>query len=593
MHEKICQKCRDMSADEIREYLTSDEKTDSIYMQCDGISHKLCDIASLFVAAAYISCGENSEKESLRKNAYLTLLSEDRTAFSEAWRLIDLLTNNIPYESPVSIRILKGGSYKIKNYYLENYLLNDIRGASALLTHVEEDIIPAMISDKYIPECIVYSGGGNIFAIVPESCDEAFALELETRGKELLISADIAYYVSEKLPFSDIFGENYKKKMAEIENSLNERKKLIVNCSAESKTSFLDKSISVTADTEEESFNAPVTAKEVSNRSICSACGKRIAFYSVGDKKLCASCLHKRSVGSAAKRSRYIKLYNKYNSVPAQMVTSLSDIKDSEGYIAIIYGDGNNMGGVIQNFRKITQMMEFSRDVKTITAKAAFEAMSEHKITKFEVAGLGGDDIFVIVEGKKAIRFTISLIKKYNKQFEKYKSQDNVSTLSAGIAIAKCETPIQVVLEKAENELQKAKSIAKQKQDNCGSLSFVIIDTFDGGNSIYAKKDDEVINTMLPYYTDTAEDIVAFAGKMKSKNRKTGLRNILDAFESAESTEEAELFLRYMNAKEKKAENRIELSDICGYEKSVGYYIGNGRRYYIWNDLMTILDFIE
>lgn len=593
MHEELYPKCRNMSADEIRGYLISNEAADRIYMQCGGISYKLCDVASLFVAAAYISCGENSEREALRKNAYLALLSEDRSAFSEAWRLIDLLVRDIPYESPVSIRILKGGSYKIKNYYLENYLLNDIRGASVLLTHVEEDIIPAMISDKYIPECIVYSGGGNIFAIVPESCDEAFALELETRGKELLISADIAYYVSEKLPFSDIFGENYKEKMAEVENSLNERKKLIVNCSAESKTSFLDKSIPVTADTEEESFNAPVTAKEISDRSICSACGKRIAFYSVGDKKLCASCLHKRAVGSAAKRSRYIKLYNKYNSVPAQPVTSLSDIKDSEGYIAIVYGDGNNMGGVIQNFRKITQMMEFSRDVKTITAKAAFEAMSEHKITKFEVVGLGGDDIFVIVEGKKAIRFTISLIKKYNKQFEKYKSQDNVSTLSAGIAIAKCETPIKVVLEKAENELQKAKNIAKQKHDNCGSLSFVIMDTFDGGNSVYSQKDNEVINTMLPYYTDTAEDIVAFACKMKSKNRKTGLRNILDAFESAESTEEAELFLRYMNAKEKKAENRIELSDICGYEKSVGYYIGNGRRYYIWNDLMTILDFIE
>lgn len=593
MHEKICQICRDMSADEIREYLISDEAADSIYVQRDGISYKLCDIASLFVAAAYISCGENSEKASFRKNAYLALLGGDRSAFSEAWRLIDLLTENIPYESSVNIRILKGGSYKIKNYYLENYLLNDIRGASVLLTHVEEDIIPKMIADKYIPECIVYSGGGNIFAIVPESCDEAFALELETRGKELLISADIAYYVSDKLPFSDIFGENYKEKMAQVENSLNERKKLIVNCSAESKTSFLDKSIPVTADTEEESFNAPVTAKEVSDRSICSACGKRIAFYFVGDKKLCASCLHKRSVGSAAKLSRYIKLYNKYNSVPAQRVTSLSDIKDSEGYIAIVYGDGNNMGGVIQNFRKITQMMEFSRDVKTITAKAAFEAMSEHKITKFEVAGLGGDDIFVIVEGKKAIRFTISLIKKYNKQFEKYKSQDNVSTLSAGIAIAKCETPIQVVLEKAENELQKAKSIAKQKQDNCGSLSFVIMDTFDGGNSVYAKKDNEVINTMLPYYTDTAEDVVEFARKIKNRNSKTGLRNVLDAFESAESTEEAELFLRYMNAKERKAENRIELSDIRGYEKSVGYYIGNGRRYYIWNDLMTILDFIE
>lgn len=602
MHEELYQKCRNMSADEIREYLISDEAADSIYMQCDGILYKLCDIASLFVAAAYISCGENSERASFRKNAYIALLSEDRSAFSEAWRLIDLLTKNIPYESPVSIRILKGGSYKIKNYYLENYLLNDIRGASVLLTHVEEDIIPAMISDKYIPECIVYSGGGNIFAIVPESCDEAFALELETRGKELLISADIAYYVSEKLPFSDIFGENYKEKMAEVENSLNERKKLIVNCSAESKTSFLGKSIPVTADTEEESFNAPVTAKEVSDRSICSACGKRIAFYSVGDKKLCASCLHKRSVGSAAKRSRYIKLYNKYNSDSERKakdgeVKDLSDIvipksnsADSKGYIAIVYGDGNNMGGIIQNFRKITQMMEFSRDVKTITAKAAFEAMGENEITKFEVAGLGGDDIFVIVDGRKAIHFTISLINKYNKQFEKYKSRDNVSTLSAGIAIAKCETPIQVVLEKAENELQKAKSIAKQKQDNCGSLSFVIMDTFDGGDSVYAKKDYKVTNTMLPYYTDTAEDIVKFALEMKENKSKTGLRNVLDAFENAESTEEAELFLRYMNAKEK---NKIELADIRGYEKSVGYYIRNGRKYYIWNDLITILDFID
>lgn len=586
MHEELFQKCQNMSADEIRGYLFSDGAVNNIYLQCDGISYKLCDIASLFVAAAYISDGEKTEKETLRKNAYLALLSGDRSAFPEVWRLVDLLTKDIPCECHINARILKGGSYKIKNYYLENYLLNDIRGASVLLTYVEEELIPAMISDKYIPECIVCSGGGNIFAIVPEGCGEEFALELETRGKELLISADLAYYVSEETPLSDIFGENYKAKMAEVENALNERKKLIVNCCAKSKTSFLNKQLPPITD-------KPLKADEISDGSICGACGKRIAFYSVGDKKLCASCLHKRAVGSAAKRSKYIKLYEKYNSAPADEVTTLSDISGSDGYIAIVYGDGNNMGGIIQNFVKITQMMEFSRDVKTITAKAAFESMGEHGMTKFEVAGLGGDDIFVIVEGKKAIRFTISLIKKYNSQFEKYGSRDNISTLSAGIAVAKHKTPVQVILEKAENELQKAKDLAKQKKDNCGSLSFVIMDTFDGGDNIYAKHNKEIKNTMLPYSAETAEDIVNFALGIKKRNGKTRIRNILDAFDNAESVEESELFLRYMNAKEKESENRIELSDVRGYEKSVGYYINNGCRYHIWNDLMTILDFIE
>lgn len=593
MHEALYKKCHNMTADEIHKYLISDTAADDIFIRHDNITYKICDIATLFVAVAYISDIEMSNKNSLRKNAYLALLKGDRSVFGDAWQLIDLLTLNKPYSGNLKIRILKGGSYKIKNYYLENSLLSDIRGASVLLTYVEEQLIPQIIADRYIPECIVYSGGGNIFAIVPESCDESFALELESRGKELLISADIAYYVSDIISFSDLLGKKYKETMASVENALNERKKLIVNSCSESRSYFLNKNISIVSDNKEDCFTVPVKAKEISDKSICSACGKRTAFYSISDSKLCAACLHKHAVGTAAKHSKYLRLYNKYNSASAETVNNLGNIADRNEYIAIVYGDGNNMGGIIQKFTNITQMMEFSRDVKTITIKSVFESMGSNNMKKFEVVGLGGDDIFVIVEGEKAINFTISLIQKYNKQFEKYKSQGTVSTLSAGIAIAKYKTPVQVVLDKAEQELKRAKDIAKKKSDNPGSLSFVIMDTFDGGDSVYYSNNEEISGTMLPYYTDAAIDIIKFAKKMKTRCGKTRLRNVLDAFQRAESSEEAELFLQYMNAKEKNPQNKIELSTITGYEKTVGYYIADKKKYYIWSDLMEILDFIE
>ena len=604
MNNKVFEACKKLTADEMYNFLHSVASND-IYTTPRPVEqssvkkyvYKTCDVASLFVAAAFITDNDISDKAEFRKNAYMAFLSENRSEFTEAWSLIDMLTENKPCASTAKIRVLKGSSYKIKNYYLENFLLKDIRGASVLLTHVEETVIPGMISDRFIPECIVYCGGGNIFAILPESCDEHFALELEATAKKLLVSADVAYYISEAMDFTALLGSNYKENMNKVENKLNNRKKLIINNCAEDRSEYFDGTILIGDG--DEKYYAAITADEHDEGCICTACGKRRAYYEVqvteGTHKLCASCLHKRCVGEASKRSKYRKLYKKYTgNEPAKDIYTLEDITGqkegtAERYISIVYGDGNNMGGIIQNFRKITEMMEFSRDVKTITEKAAFEAMGECGIDKFEVVGLGGDDIFVIVEGKKAVSFTIKLIEKYNEQFKgKY---PETSTLSAGIAIAKHRIPIQVVLEKAEDELSRAKDIAKKKKDNCGSLSFVILDSFDGGDSLSAA-DDSVARTMLPYYTDEAKDILEFAQKMKDNKLTTKLRNIQEAFENAESPEEANLFLSYMNAKEKESK-RIFLPDISGYTTDGGYYMNEDGRCYIWNDLLSLMEFCD
>ena len=586
---------KELNADEIKERLS--ENSEAEYEKANNISYKICDVASLFVASAFLSEKNIENKKKFRKEAYLSFLSRKRDVYQKAWEMIDLLLGKTQKcNTEIMIKILKGGSYKIKNYYLENYDLQEIRGASILLSYVEDTLIKDIISKEFITECIIYCGGGNIFAVVPENCNEDFTIQLERKAKELLVSADIAYYLSPKTDLSIVFGKDYRIKMSETENLLNERKKLIIN--TDNSNNDIDYKIYVPESSKgaNDEIDVTVVKKKICIDTICSSCGKRKAkFYgskndNTKGKVFCMSCLYKHTVGKEAKSTKYINMYNNYNSkIKADKnVRSLSDIKDNDHYIAIVYGDGNNMGGIIQNFTRITQMMEFSRDVKDIAARSVFESMGEHEINRFEVVGLGGDDIFVIVEGKKAIRFTISLIEKYNKKFEKYKNSGQVSTMSAGIAIAKYDTPVQVILEEAENQLSIAKDEVKKYPDNQGSISLRIMDAFES----FEEEDTKIKNTMFPYLTENAVKIVEFAKENKRTINKTGLRNILDAFMDSESKLEANLFLDYYKAKNKTKD--LTLPKLSKYSNDGGYYVDETGQYcFLWKDLINIIDFID
>ena len=597
--DKMKKEYLNMNANEIRKALiTSGEKYNS-----SGAKHCLCDIACLFVAAAFLLSSEDvRNKDIFRKEAYIAFLKNNRNVHIKAWNMIDCITKGANTNINNKIRVLKGGSYKIASYYLENYKLQDIRGASALLTYVEESVIPTIISDKFIPECIIYSGGGNIFAIVPEECDDKFALELEEKAREILISANIAFNLSKPQPLKDFFNKNYKSKMFDIERRLDERKKLKVFIPESPKT---DLGLTLKIDgLDANNPNKQICIgkcfdeiNECEPFRECDSCKRRRAlyvdkYYRKDDAEvtgLCASCLHKREVGRRVK-SKFHDLFTKYNKKEPRLCSELSDI-DKE-HIAIIYGDGNNIGGVIERFQHITDMMEFSRNIKEIVEKIVFTAMKEVNIDKFEVVGLGGDDIFIILEGKKAISYATKLIELYNKEFKNYIGKDSSqkSTLSVGIAISETKMPIQILLEEAEIQLKRAKEVAKQQGKNDdGSLSYIILNAFKDDESSRDLGQDKVKNTLLPYTHKIATDVLKFAEKMK-KVDNSRLRNILDAFENAQSTKEANLYLEYMNAKH---EENVDLDEIDSYELYGGYYYRGGTYYYIWRDLIYLLKFCE
>lgn len=479
----------------------------------------------------------------------------------------------------IDVRLIKGGTYRIKGYYLENNELSDIRGASTIITEVQENIVPELLIKLIGFDCILYNGGGNLFAIAPADCDEDIGTKLEQEAQRYLVTAESAYYVSKPLSLSELLGKDYRTKIAEKENELDRRKKLKMSYDPEPVSTMIGQEIAGVA----------IKAEENTEKQYCKKCRKRIARYrshnaKTADLFMCGGCLHKYRVGIKQK-TRYSEEYRTYlrangGADIADDITQMQTISDiSADKVAVIYADGNNMGGIIQGFTKLTDMIFFSTFVKNTMPEVVYSSMQKCGIRKFEIVAMGGDDIFMIVPAKKAVVFSLELIKEYNRRFaEKFPSCR--STLSVGTCIAKSGTPIKVMLEAAEDKLSDAKE--KVKRENCsGSLSYTILKGYNSGGSK---------NGMLPFSAEEAESVLDYVRIVKNNNTATTrINNIAEAYETAESIEEANMFFAYMNAKEDKAEKRIKLPYIKGYNIVGGCYEKDGITYTLWNELLELI----
>jgi len=116
----------------------------------------------------------------------------------------------------------------------------------------------------------------------------------------------------------------------------------------------------------------------------------------------------------------------------AQSLTQLGSV--SNGFVAYIYADGNNMGGYIQKFTTPQEYQDFSEDVENATRYAVFQALAENLhprqlkgnnksestlqdgawIHPFEIIAIGGDDIILIVPADRAL----AIAKTIGEQFE-------------------------------------------------------------------------------------------------------------------------------------------------------------------------------
>ena len=116
----------------------------------------------------------------------------------------------------------------------------------------------------------------------------------------------------------------------------------------------------------------------------------------------------------------------------------------SDGFIAFIYADGNNMGGYIQKIQTPQEYAEFSQDIFEATKKSVFLALREHLnpyqlqnltnpdskhrdgtwIHPFEIIAIGGDDVMLIVPANQALAIAQTI----GEEFEKILLANNKTT---------------------------------------------------------------------------------------------------------------------------------------------------------------------
>jgi CRISPR-associated protein Cmr2 len=230
------------------------------------------------------------------------------------------------------------------------------------------------------------------------------------------------------------------------------------------------------------------------------------------------SWVSKFQISIGQKPHRYYEEVRSQGNTPSDVdeARSLREIsKPSNGFVAYIYADGNNMGGYIQKKIKTPEnYKQFSEDIFDATEKSVYYALAQHIkpvkikpdadsdrqnknevwIHPFEIITIGGDDVLLIVPANKALEVAKTIGEKFEEilsQKQEYKiapdrdsdltdyqryrsneaspSQCQLST-SIGVLIAADNTPIYYAEDLVSQLLKSAKKKAKElkKYGFCG-----------------------------------------------------------------------------------------------------------------------------
>lgn len=511
------------------------------YLEKQNYMPSIKDVAHFYVLINYLIYGQegasfntakyygeffNDEWDNIKEFIYKTIVHEDTDLFKD-----------------VNVDVVSGSVYKIKKYFMENNKIKDIRGASAIIKYINEDVTLDYLDDKYIKECAIYCGGGNVLIIAPRRQGKIICGDLEKRYTDISLTAQNAFEcISSNL--NELLLK-YNSKMFEVNQKLEERKKIKIY-----EVSPYNDMTSIKIDDLEIDFSKAQLIKP--EKEVCHLCAIRDGKYNIpipDDENtiVCPSCLRKNYVGRT--KTIFYDEYRTFTGASADYsVKSVVDIKDSAGNTAIIYADGNNMGNVIRNINTPFEHMYFSRTLDYITKKCVYDSIysAMGKNAKFEVIALGGDDIFIIVPGNTSLEIASNIIKEFDQAF------NHTMTMSAGICIAKANTPIKNTFEIAQHMLKNAKrlsrEISNEKGIQEGTVDIEIIQSNININLSVSK------NSLFPATNTQLEKFIKTIRELKSDKKITSsqlhkLSNASRIMNSEENPKEFQLFYLYQVSK--------------------------------------------
>lgn len=217
--------------------------------------------------------------------------------------------------------------------------------------------------------------------------------------------------------------------------------------------------------------------------------------------------------------------HDRYNRdrTELQEARSLREIANaSNGFVAYIYADGNNMGGYIQKIKTAQAYQHFSEVVSKATEQSVYRALAEHLrphclhdiddtetkgrdgqwVHPFEILTIGGDDVMLVVPANQALAITQTISTEFeqilldldpslavenspgsSREIHRYcheqaKAARCQLSMSTGVLVTAENTPIYYAERLANQLLKSAKKKAKQlkqEQGYCGGTVDLLV----------------------------------------------------------------------------------------------------------------------
>ena len=463
--------------------------------------------------------------------------------------------------------LLFGGGYSIKDYYMESGNPRQMRGASELLNDCAADVENMLVAGNVEKEHIIKSGA-TLSAIVPRDKSSEFAKKAEGKFLKKCRTASAAFVT---VPYEE--GEYPSvKRCAEAKYENRKATKFSSWDFQDAEEDSKDKTVN---------YMRLNNEKEIAEKAPtrCPRCRIRTPRYFVehnnGEEQyLCTSCAQREEQSSTIKYTMREACCNESGNIWNKSVdtyTTISDLKDKDNRIALLYADINNLGGQADK-KTFKEDKEFHETVDETVINAIYLAIKkamevgyrrkdETICKKFEIIALAGDDICLLLPGDVVLLADKTIV-------DIFEMNKLGLTITVAACVANDTTAISYmerIVELAQNE---AKDYAHINGQSTVTLSF-----FDRPSGLFPLTADE-----LNEFTDLLKKISPESG--------TSLRNISKARREMKIDEEFNLYFDYCLSRDVKKESEKVLRSMKEYIQGKYQSKKPWPVWYAWSDFV-------
>lgn len=407
--------------------------------------------------------------------------------------------------------LLMGDVDAIKNYVFDAPGLPQIRGGSTRLLECEQKIKEYLLQ---IGGRVIYCSGGGFLAEVPSNQAERVKERIEQIYLDHTLVATVTVVCEDDadVPSSvPAVANGWASRILRAYQrscEAGEFARRVAFLASRLRTAKLQKS------------HAPfMEAFPFGQR--CDICGKRVAVHTVSyteeeTKHLCSVCERRYRTSQQIRHQDFVDFLKEKtriqpNSMPPQNLNQLVE-SAHRPYLAFLYADGNNIGGLLQQVRNEKEYAELSTLLQKRTRSALFEALwevcgpalEENSIWPFEILHIGGDDVTLLIQAGYAWEVAVAFLENFKQVYG-----DHTITASVGIAIADARYPVRYLEALASDLLVGAKKVARENETS--AIHFLWLPNPIAAThaetllDVYRK--DEVDMTARPYTLKDAQNL--------------------------------------------------------------------------------------